>query len=103
MATRGRYKSLDNWRRGEIDFVPYGVCRDVEHLVTLDICDVQDDRGNVWHDGCHRITVKGPKGRPRSKTFIGEMAWSEAQRYGSDAIHKLTKLLREQEEASYGY
>ena len=49
--------------------------------------DVIDDRGDIWRNGAQHVEGpnvnarrKGSKGRP----FIGETAWSDAQRLADD-------------------
>lgn len=37
-----------------------------------------------WTDGCYRVSVTGIKPKPRARTFIGEMAWANAQRLVED-------------------
>jgi len=39
--------------------------------------------------------VLGPAGRPRGRTFKGETAWSDAERYAIDAVHTLERMMRE--------
>jgi hypothetical protein len=49
---------------------------------------LRDDRtGTVYAEGAWNVTVDGPKGHPRSKTFDGESAWSNARRYADDAAY----------------
>ena len=43
--------------------------------------------GHVWGGGAHRVRITGPAGHPKSTTFYGETAWSDAERYVRDAIH----------------
>jgi len=61
---------------------------------TISIADVLEHRdgaptGQPWHDGAHKVTFSAPAGTlrplPRARTFIGETAWCDAQRYADDA------------------
>jgi len=61
--------------------------------VVIEIRDAIECNGVVWHHGCHKVVVTGPQPRPRSKTFIGETAWSQAERYAGDAISTLQRTL----------
>ncbi len=81
-----RYKPVGNWRRHDQDRWRYW--RYADDRVQIDISDVrEDDGGTIWHDGAHRVTITGKiPGRPRSKTFIGEVAWCNAERYANDAL-----------------
>lgn len=50
------------------------------------VADLLEKRsGHVWQNGAHKvqITTKRP-GAPRSRTFYGESAWSDAARYIDD-------------------
>lgn len=61
--------------------------------ITEEVMDCRDTRnGTVYTDGCHKVYVTTPSakhsrkpGTPRSKTFYGESAWSNAARYAEDA------------------
>jgi hypothetical protein len=60
--------------------------------VYIEVRDVHSARdGHVWSGGYHKVVVTGPQPRPRSKAFIGEMAWAQAERYASDAVSKLQR------------
>lgn len=41
--------------------------------------------GHVYLHGAFKVEVRGPKGRPRAKTFIGETAWYRSDHYAADA------------------
>lgn len=69
------YKLLAPWR--------------VDRLFTVDgvdctqwVCDLVDDRGYIFYEGAWKVKI----GNRRAKTFKGETAWSDADRYLSDAV-----------------
>ena len=80
-----RYKPVGNWRE---DQTLRGYSPDDEPIaITIEISDVREVSGTIWHDGAHRVKVdteRRPK--PRGKTFIGETAWCDAQRYAGDVL-----------------
>lgn len=82
-----RYKPVGNWREAPTEHCAtwYGDVKYLRH-VRLQISDVREVNGAIWHDGAHKVIITGPPGRPRSKTFIGETAWSDAERYIGDAV-----------------
>lgn len=41
--------------------------------------------GHLYRDGAERVTVRGVAGF-RTRTFKGETAWSDAERYANDAL-----------------
>jgi hypothetical protein len=51
-----------------------------------------------YEEGAHRVTItKRPEGVavwPRGKTFKGETAWSQAERYRDDCIQDLNTYAR---------
>jgi hypothetical protein len=59
-------------------------------VVTIEIADMLDKKlGSVYRDGTHRVVVSNSPtivGQPRTKTFYGEMAWCNAERYAEDAL-----------------
>lgn len=84
-----RYKPHGTWRTAAEDSQPFAYGGDHRYLkhVTVEVCDCLEVRsGHVWTNGTFRVTVTGPPGRPRSRTFYGEMAWCTARRYAEDAI-----------------
>jgi hypothetical protein len=60
-------------------------------VITIQVCDLRDERtGTVYRDGTHKVHVRKSDrlpatGQPRSKTFKGELAWCNAERYAEDA------------------
>jgi hypothetical protein len=57
--------------------------------IIIEVRDLRDTRsGTVYRDGCHRVRITRAEalpGQPRSKTFKGESAWCNAERYAEDA------------------
>jgi hypothetical protein len=54
--------------------------------VWIEQADMLDKKlGTVYPGAAIRVVVKGTTGCPRTKTFYGEMAWSNATRYANDA------------------
>jgi hypothetical protein len=58
--------------------------------VTTEIADLRDKRnGQVYRQGAYRVRVRCHpvlSGQPRTKSFYGETAWSDAARYADDAL-----------------
>lgn len=51
--------------------------------------DLHEGRSNrTYQGGAYRVS--SPEGACRKKTFLGESAWSNAQRYANDACTALT-------------
>jgi hypothetical protein len=65
--------------------------------VTTDVSDVTEaPGGTIWHGGAHRVTITSNlRGKLRSKTFIGETAWSRAARLQEDAAVQLRRAMME--------
>lgn len=90
-----RYTPTGTWLNKPLDFQTwYGTEGRYLKYVTIEVSDVIENRsGHVWRAGAHRVWVAypypkngRPKGAPRSKTFIGETAWCDAERYAADAV-----------------
>ena len=61
--------------------------------VVTDTFTLVDSRGGYRYDrGAYRVTVTGPEGHPRTKTFRGESAWSQAACYARDAVQWLNRV-----------
>lgn len=64
---------------------------DQEWTITVHQADHLDTVTNHTYEGAaFKVTVQGPPPAdgsklPRAKTFLGETAWSDAERYASDA------------------
>lgn len=61
--------------------------------VTIEVRDLRSERdhGYVFPDGHHRVVVYGPRPKPRTKSFYGETAWSDANRYAGDCATELQR------------
>jgi hypothetical protein len=90
MTTRYKPTGSLNYTKVRPDFFWWGPWPD-GYDITIEVRDVQETNGVIWHDGCHKVVVTGPQPRPKSKTFIGETAWSDAERYASDVIAQLQR------------
>jgi hypothetical protein len=66
------------------------------YTVRIEVRDLRSERdhGYVWMGGHHKVVVSGPQPRPRTKTFIGESAWSNAERYAGDVVSDLQRKER---------
>jgi hypothetical protein len=54
--------------------------------VSIEVGPLVDTRtATRYPEGAERVIVTGPAGRPRAKTFKGEMAWCQAESYAEDA------------------
>ena len=80
--TGSTYVRRDFWHYGAI---PEG------YDVYIEVRDLRSERDNgyVWSAGYHKVVIVGPQPHPRSKAFKGETAWSDADRYASDAVQSL--------------
>lgn len=88
-----RYKVHGAWEMNKESTV-----RDVwderKGTVVTETADALDTRtGNVYHAGAYRVRVlrAKTKGLPRGKTFIGETAWSDADRLHDDMVSALDR------------
>jgi hypothetical protein len=100
-----RYKPVGNWRPTNT----HGVFvwtdqarRALATYVKMQVCDVREDGGHVWTDGAFKVLCPKPKdsfgnidytGWPRGRTFIGEYAWRDAERYCEDAVKQIVKII----------
>jgi len=64
------------------------------HIEIRDLLSTKHDNGYVWRDGYHKVVVQGPQPRPRSRAFMGESAWSNAERYADDVVSDLQRIER---------
>lgn len=65
------------------------------YVVVIEVRDVYSERDRyTWGGGYHKVHVTGPQPRPRSKAFIGETAWSDAERYAEDVVSDLQRVAR---------
>ncbi len=75
MSKRYRIHPDDTWHDATEDTFPRG-----NFDVTVEVRDVLEVNGTVWHSGAWR--VKSP--RHKTRVFIGESAWSSAERLAWD-------------------
>jgi hypothetical protein len=81
-----RYRIEGDWtelRRTEVE--GFGADR-VAGVLIYETATLVDSRGGHRYDqGAHRIRVESKlAGKPRTKTFQGETAWSQAESYERD-------------------
>jgi hypothetical protein len=58
--------------------------------VSIEVGPLVDTRTSTrYPQGAERVVITGPAGRPRGKTFRGEMAWCQAESYAHDAVQWL--------------
>ena len=103
MARNG-YSPVGNWRR--LSYQPFYCRIPPGSEVYIEVCDLRSDKhdrpGTIWTDGCHRVTVKSDlPGKPRSKTFYGEVAWCSAERYADDCGRQLERAFDKAERDRY--
>jgi hypothetical protein len=84
-----RYRIEGPWERVSeekvVDF--YG---ERSWFVVIERTGLTDTRGGHYYaDGAYRVSVTGPSPKPRTKTFKGEMAWSQAQNYADDCLRQI--------------
>jgi hypothetical protein len=84
-----------NYVKGRGDFFTWGPWPE-GYDVYIEVRDLRSERDHdyIWSDGHHKVVVTGPQPRPRSKAFIGEMAWSNAERYAGDVVSELQRSTR---------
>jgi hypothetical protein len=77
VSKRYRIHPDDTWR-------PYELANARGHGIVAEVRDVQETYSDghkvTWHNGAHRVKAPGA----RTRVFIGEMSWAEAERYASD-------------------
>ena len=104
MALGKRYKEQGTFRTDSFQAVD-NADGDLIAGVRLLVGDLRDRQdGHVYTDGCWKVTVTMQSGArndydqplvgtpPRSKTFGGESAWSQAASYFDDAVRALRKM-----------
>lgn len=69
-------KALNNWTVDPQAVVP-------SPIITILTADAVDGNGRVWPGLASKVVVVGPK--HHEKVFVGESAWSDANRYAIDA------------------
>lgn len=70
-----RYKVKGDWATDTV----------LSDHVKIEVSTLIDTRnGQEYRDGAHRVVVKNVEGY-RTKTFKGESAWCNAERYANDA------------------
>lgn len=58
-----------------------------EWTIITEQADMLDTKlGTTYIGGAYRVRVEGPGPAPRTKTFLGETAWSDAERLAYDHI-----------------
>ena len=68
-------KALNNWTVDPNVVIP-------SPIVAVFVADAVDSTGKVWPGLASMVRVVGPN--HHDKVFVGESAWSDAQRYGMD-------------------
>jgi hypothetical protein len=91
---RGRYEIGTDWtpltRETVLD---YG--DDAGEAVT-EVASLRDTRtGDIYPRGARRVTVKVTGAGKRSKTFVGEFAWAQANSWADDTIDALLRKRNE--------
>ena len=80
-----RYKLHGQWRQESASQIGHYIVRELSS-------DLIDTQGKVFPDGAFRVTVEDSNtGAKTTKTWKGELAWSNAQRYASDQILALRR------------
>ena len=63
-----------------------------ETRVRTELSDVTDTKtGHTYRDGARRVTVKTTGNFACSKTFIGELAYTDARRWTNDVLWTVTR------------
>lgn len=94
MARNGYSPTGPTWIKNEFWYwgqIPKGYR---VHIEVRDLLSTKHDNNYVWTDGYHKVVVTGPQPRPRSKAFIGESAWCNAERYAGDCVAQLQRNQR---------
>ena len=80
-----RYSTPGPWSVSD-KFVPrYGAVS----VLTGPLVDTRT--GTTYPEGAYKVCVSGPSGKPRTRTFKGETAWSHAASYARDAVSWLNR------------
>jgi hypothetical protein len=86
MSKRYRIHPDDTWHPMDVSysyFAPYGISieyRDVQETYS-------DGHTVTWSDGARRVKAPGK----RTRVFIGEMAWADAERLAGDYLNEFRR------------
>jgi len=95
-VTNKRYQTEGAWIQVKgVSVFPYRGGDAFGRVVTYTADLLDTKTGHIYYNGSYRVSVLGPAGRPRGRTFKGETAWSDAERYAIDAVHTLERMMRE--------
>lgn len=91
-----RNKVVGGWELNPYDAEPvrqvtnYG--GESHWVIRTEVADLHDTVcDTVYRHGAYRVTIDGPSPKPRGKTFVGETAWSDAERYANDVYWGLRR------------
>lgn len=86
-----RYKVEANWH-GKVSDTVRDWLRDEVATVTREYATLTDTRtGDRFDRGAIRFTVTAKGGFRKSKTFIGETAWSDGERWANDEVNAASR------------
>jgi hypothetical protein len=81
-----RYMILPDWSVESTTTIDDGETKGA--VITVETASLKDTRsGHVYAQGAYRVRVRCEPTRPdqpRTRTFKGETAWSQAERYAED-------------------
>lgn len=82
-----RNKAIGPWRLSDRQGVKNHDGKAVA-VVTVEVADMLDTKlGHRYTDSAYRVSVKSDlPGKPRAKTFYGELAWAAAERIAADFL-----------------
>ena len=90
MRANKRYEIVGNWATvSDVVARPWDGVSDLEVRVTREVADIRDIQGgHLYNDGAYRVKAVHTSGGSylRSKTFYGEVAWSDSRRLHEDTV-----------------
>lgn len=93
MRASKRYEIVSTWETvGNYVVTPYYDGGGLEVRVTREVANIRDTvGGHVYTEGAYRVKAVRADGSSysRSKTFYGEVAWSDSRRLYSDIISEV--------------
>lgn len=89
--TVNRYSIASEWEEDSRHDLTY--FHGVQRIVVTEIAELQDNRGGRrYRAGAYRVRVEpNYPGKPRTKTFRGESAWSEAANYAEVVAREIMR------------
>ena len=86
-----RYKTSGNWKVVDTRQITEYCNGPVVVTITFEVSDAIDTKyGSVHTNGYRRATVKAGSVK-KSKSFVGEMAWNDCERWAHDIVWQVSR------------